>query len=60
MAQHHNDRLNAAVAKIVDTAFDNGFVSEWKERLKRAHALRLPCGEKNRGTGLTRFHMIIL
>jgi hypothetical protein len=39
MAQDYDDCLDTAFAKVVDAAFDYGFVSEREERLERAHAL---------------------
>lgn len=47
VAQHHDDGLNAACAKVIDAAFNNCFVSERKKRLKRSHALRMAGGENN-------------
>jgi hypothetical protein len=39
MAGDDDDCFDPACAEVVDAGFDDGFVSEGKERLERAHAL---------------------
>ena len=47
MAEDDDDRFNSAVLKVVDAAFDNGFVAERQERLESSHAAGLAGGEEN-------------
>jgi hypothetical protein len=47
MADDHDDVVDATFTKIVDAAFDDGFVSEGEKGLERAHALGLAGGEKD-------------
>jgi hypothetical protein len=47
MADDHDDVVDATFAKIVDAAFDDGFVSEGEKGLEGAHAAGLTGGEQN-------------
>jgi hypothetical protein len=39
MANDHDDSFDTALLQIVETAFDDGLVSEGKKRFECAHAL---------------------
>ena len=47
MTQNDDDRFNTTFSKVVDAAFDHGFVSERKQRFEGSHAARLAGGEEN-------------
>jgi hypothetical protein len=47
MTQDYDNRFDTAFAKIVDTAFDNGFVCERQEGLRGAHAPGPAGGEQH-------------
>ena len=47
MAQHDNDLIDSAVAKVIDAGFNDSLVSEGKQRLEGAHAAGLTGGQQN-------------
>jgi hypothetical protein len=47
MTEDDDDSVDTTFAKVVDTAFDDGFVSERKKGFECAHAARVPCREEN-------------
>jgi hypothetical protein len=44
-AKNHDNRLNAAGSHMIDAGFNDGFLTEGKQRLKCTHALGTPGSE---------------